>query len=83
MDRKGLTVVELIFGIVGGVALLLIISFLLYTSNVSFKKGEKLLELKREASFGLRFIQKKLRGNSPDNVEITKQGKKLIINPSQ
>lgn len=77
--KKGLTVIEMIVAIVSGIVIVLTIGYILYYSNKTFKKEEKVMELKREAAFGIRFIERKLREKKPEQIEIQESGKKLII----
>ncbi|MGC8976549.1 MAG: PilW family protein [Candidatus Ratteibacteria bacterium] len=77
--KKGLTVVEMIIAIASGIVIVLAISFILYSSHKTYFRETKVMELKREAVFGIRFIERKLREKQPDKVEIQDSGNKLII----
>jgi Tfp pilus assembly protein PilE len=77
--KKGLTVIEMIIAIASGLTIVLAISFILYSSYKTYFRETKVMELKREAVFGVRFIEKKLRDKQPDKIEIQDSGNKLII----
>lgn len=77
--KKGLTVIEMIVAIVSGIVIVLTVGYILYYGNKTFKREEKVMELKREAVFGIRFIERKLREKKPEQIEIQESGKKLII----
>lgn len=77
--KKGLTVIEMIVALVSGIVIILTIGYILYYGNKTIKREEKVIELKREAVFGIRFIERKLREKKPEQIEIQESGKKLII----
>ncbi|MCX7917565.1 MAG: hypothetical protein N2589_05505 [bacterium] len=79
IKKKGLTIIEMIVGIVSGIVILLTIGYVLYYGNKTYKREEKIMELKREAVSGVRFIEKKLRDKKPEQIEIEDSGRKLII----
>ncbi|MCM8804803.1 MAG: hypothetical protein NC833_06080 [Candidatus Omnitrophica bacterium] len=77
--KKGLTVVEMIVGLVSGIIIIIIVGYMLFYGKKTYIREEKLMELKREGVFGIRFIEKKLRDKKPTQIEIQNSGKKLII----
>lgn len=77
--KKGMTVIEIIIAIASGLVIVLAISFILYSSYRTYFRETKIMELKREAVFGVRFIERKLREKQPDKIEIQDSGNKLII----
>ena len=77
--KKGLTVIEVIVALASGIVIVLAISFILYSSYKTYFRETKVMELKREAVFGVRFIERKLREKQPDKIEIQDGSNKLII----
>ncbi|MCM8807227.1 MAG: hypothetical protein NC926_04635 [Candidatus Omnitrophica bacterium] len=79
VKKSGLTIIEMIVALVSGIIIILTVGYILYYSNKTYRREEKIMELKREAVFGVRFIERKIREKKPEQIEIQESGRKLII----
>ncbi|MCM8771621.1 MAG: hypothetical protein NC922_00885 [Candidatus Omnitrophica bacterium] len=79
VKKSGLTIIEMIVALVSGIVIILTVGYILYYSNKTYRREEKIMELKREAVFGVRFIERKIREKKPEQIEIQESGRKLII----
>lgn len=77
--KKGLTVIEMIIAMASSIIIVLTIGYILYWSNKTYRREERVMELKREGITGIRFVEKKLRDKKPEQIEIQGSGSKLII----
>ena len=77
--KKGITLIELLVGIVVAIIISLTVGVVLIQTSSMYRETVKKLNIEKEASYTIMKIEKDLRVKKPEDIEILEDGEKLVL----
>jgi len=78
-EKKGITLIELLIGIIIAVIISLTVGVILLHTSSMFRETEKRLRIEKEASYTIMKMEKEMRVKKSEDIEIDEDGEKLIL----